>query len=228
MKLINDTVIIIPAYNEGKVIADVLEDVLKRFKYVIVVDDGSSDNTKKEAEKTGAIVISQLNLGQGGALQTGIEYSLNLPVDYFVTFDADGQHDLHDVIKMRKIIKESEVDIVIGSRFLDQEADGMTRAKKALLKCGVWFTNVTSGLKLTDTHNGLRLFNRHVAETVDLQESGYQHASEFTDKIATNHYKYNEMSVHIIYTDYSRAKGQSLLNAVNIGFDVLLNKVIKK
>lgn len=229
MNKIKDTVIIIPAYNEEKVIEGVLEDTLKVFQYVIVVNDGSQDGTSTEAQKTKAIVIDHfMNAGgQGGALQTGIEYALSLPVKYFVTFDADGQHQIKDVLKMRDEIVKGNYDIVIGSRFLGVEAKNMPRSKKVLLKMAVRFSNLTSGLKLTDTHNGLRMFNREVASTIDIEEVGYQHASEITEKIAKNKWRYKEIPIEIIYSEYSKNKGQSLLNAVNIGSDILIDKVIK-
>lgn len=219
--------IIIPAYNEGEVIKDNLRFVCEHFTYVVCVDDGSRDNTYEQAEQTDAIVVRHsINLGQGAAIQTGIEYSLGLPVDYFCTFDADGQHSIDDVKTMLEVIKKEKLDIVVGSRFLGR-AENITRAKRVLLKAAVWFSNATSGLRLTDTHNGLRVFNRHVATTIDLQEAGFQHASEFIEKIAQHKYAFKEVPNTITYTDYSRAKGQSMLNAINIGIDTLLRKVFK-
>jgi glycosyltransferase involved in cell wall biosynthesis len=185
------------------------------------------DNTRSEAEKTDAIVISHvINLGQGAAIQTGIDYALTLPVDYFCTFDADGQHSIDDVLAMLDVIKKEGVDIILGSRFKGR-VENISRLKRIVLKCAIWFSNITSGLKLSDAHNGLRVFNRHVAKTIDLQETGYQHASEFTEKIARNNYTYLEVPNTIIYTSYSKAKGQSMLNAVNIGVDILIGKIAK-
>lgn len=225
---ISDTALIVPAYNEGSVIATTLSHALQQFEYVVCIDDGSRDNTSDEARQAGAIVLRHVvNLGQGAALQTGIEYALRLPVDYFVSFDADGQHRVEDVLMMRETIKRDGVDIVLGSRFLGS-ANHIPAAKRLLLRGAVVFSNLTSGLKLTDAHNGLRLFNRHVAETINLQESGYQHASEFTEKIHRNHYTYREVSVTINYTSYSVAKGQSALNAVNIVADTLTSKVLNQ
>lgn len=229
-KLISDTAIIIPAYNEDKVIRSVLENALKSFKYVVVINDGSRDNTSSEAKSTKAIVIDHFinGGGQGGALQTGIDYALTLPVDYFVTYDADGQHRVEDVLAMREVIVKEKVDIVIGSRFLGLESINMPKSKKLLLKGGIAFSNLTSGLKLTDTHNGLRVFNRHVAETLNIEEVGFQHASEITEKIAKHKYSYKEHPIQVIYSEYSRSKGQSMLNAVNIAGDVILGKVTGK
>jgi glycosyltransferase involved in cell wall biosynthesis len=200
------------------------------FKHVIVVNDGSTDDTGKQAESAGAAVINHIpfGMGQGGALQTGIEYALKLPVDYFVTYDADGQHRIEDVIKMRDEIKAGDYDIVIGSRFLGVESKNMPKSKKIILKAAIKFSNAMSGMRLTDTHNGLRIFNRRVAETIDIREANYQHASEITDKIAKNGWKYREVPVEVVYSEYSKGKGQSIFNAVNLGFDIIGGKVIKK
>jgi len=223
-----DTALIVPAYNEGSVIRTTLAAARQQFAYVVCVDDGSRDNTGDEAREAGALVLRHVvNLGQGAALQTGIEYALRLPVQYFVSFDADGQHRIEDVLAMRETIIKEGVDIVLGSRFLGS-AKNISPLKRLLLKGAVIFSNLTSGLKLTDAHNGLRLFNRHVAETIDLQETGYQHASEFTEKIHRYHYSYREVPVTINYTSYSVSKGQSALNAVNIVADTLTSKALKQ
>ena len=225
---ITDTALIIPAHNEGEVIEATLARATESFLYVVVVDDGSTDDTFTKAKGAGALTLHHVvNLGQGAALQTGIEYALRLPVDYFVSFDADGQHRIEDVLTMRETIRDKGVDIVVGSRFLSTN-NAIPRSRRILLKGAVVFSNLTSGLKLTDAHNGLRLFNRHVAETIDLQETGYQHASEFTEKIAANHYTYAEIPVTIDYTTYSMAKGQSSLNAVNIVVDILTAKAFRQ
>lgn len=219
--------IIIPVYNEGQVVRCVIEATLKEYKYVVCVNDGSSDNSVKEIEATKAYLVDHpINMGQGAALQTGIEFARQLPVDYFVTFDADGQHRLQDVAAMLGEIKRGEVDMVLGSRFLGDTV-GMSQSKRVLLKAAIRFSNLTSGVKLTDTHNGLRVFNRHVAETMQITMPDMTHASEILEIIRKNKYRYVELPVTIEYTDYSRGKGQSLINAVNISFDTLLRKVSK-
>ncbi len=220
--------IIIPCYNEAQVLKETIAKVARQFPYIICVTDGSSDGSPERVKETDALLIEHpINLGQGAALQTGIEYALqNADIDYFVTFDADGQHDTEDVKKMLQIIQKEKVDIVLGSRFLGK-VENISPFKKALLKVAVRFSNRTSGLKLTDTHNGLRVFNRHVAENLNITLPDYAHASEITERIAEKKFKYTEAPVTITYTDYSKGKGQSIFNAVNIGFDTLLRKVTK-
>lgn len=221
------TAIIIPVYNEGEVITGVINDVLRHFKYVICVNDGSKDDSASEIVKTKAYLIDHpINMGQGAALQTGIEFARKLPVDYFVTFDADGQHRIKDVRSMLKTIKTGDFDIILGSRFLGS-AIGMKGLKRIVLKLAIRFSNAVSGIKLTDTHNGLRVFNRHVAETMDITVPDMAHASEILEIMARNKYRYTEVPVVIEYTEYSISKGQTLINAVNIGFDTLLRKITK-
>lgn len=222
-----DTAIIIPVYNEGQVIRGVIESVLKQYKYVVCINDGSKDNTLSEIQATSAYCIDHpINMGQGAALQTGIEFARGLPVKYFCTFDADGQHRLEDVAAMLREIKKTKCDIMLGSRFKGK-AVNISGSKKIILKLAVWFTNATTGLKLTDTHNGLRVFNRKVAEEMQITLPDMTHASEILEIVATKKYRYKEMPVTIEYTDYSKGKGQSMINAVNIGFDTLLRRIAK-
>jgi glycosyltransferase involved in cell wall biosynthesis len=220
--------VIIPAYNEGQVIKDVLNDVLGKYLNVVCVNDGSKDNTSAEVSKTKAVLVEHpINLGQGAALQTGLEYALqDQAADVFVTYDADGQHQLDDVSKMIKELESGGYDIILGSRFLGAAKD-VPPLKKMMLKMAVKFTNATSGVKLTDAHNGLRVFNRKVAEGLKIDNPDMTHASEIIEKIAENKYNYKEMPVTIVYNDYSKAKGQSIFNAVNIGLDILFDRLIK-
>lgn len=224
----NSVKVIIPVYNEAKVIRGVVNAALNKFDAVICVDDGSLDHSTSEIARTDAVLVKHpINLGQGAALQTGIEYALQDPeAQYFVTYDADGQHSLEDVELMLQTIKTEKVDIILGSRFLGV-AENITWLKRLILKLAVLFTNKTSGIQLTDAHNGLRVFNRKVAEQLDITMPDFSHASEIIERIASKKFSYKEVPVTILYTDYSRKKGQSILNAVNISFDVLVRKLNK-
>ena len=223
-----DTVIIVPVYNEAKVIGSVLQSILKRFSRVVCVNDGSSDQSAAEISKTSAILIDHpINMGQGAALQTGIEFARGMPsVKYFVTFDADGQHRLKDAVAMVEELRRGKCDIVLGSRFLGK-ATNLKKSKALVLKLAIKFSNSMSGVKLTDTHNGLRAFNRRVANSLQITMPDMAHASEILTIIATQKYRYKEMPVVIEYSDYSLSKGQGLINAINIGFDVTLRKLTK-
>ena len=217
-----DTCVVIPVYNEEQVIAGVVKDVLARFDHVVCVDDGSSDGTLSQLEGTGALVVRHpVNLGQGAALQTGLDFALADPaIGTLVTYDADGQHQVDDAVAMVERLHADDLDIVFGSRFLDDRTE-VGWAKRAVLKAAVRYTNASTGLRLTDAHNGLRAFNRVVAAKLRIRQNGMAHASEIVSTVAREHFAYAELPVHIVYTDYSRAKGQSLLNSVNILFDLV-------
>lgn len=229
-RIYDDVALIIPAYNEGSAIADTINKIPNSFSTIIAVNDGSGDDTAEQILSTHAQLVSHpINLGQGAALQTGIEYALlNTHIKYFVTFDADGQHRIEDVEKMLEYIKNnSQTDIVLGSRFLGN-AENITRQKVILLKMAIWFQNLTTGINLTDAHNGLRVFNRRTAELLDLKMADFSHASEIIERISEKKLMHAELPVTIVYSDYSRSKGQSMINAINIAFDVVINRLIKK
>jgi polyprenyl-phospho-N-acetylgalactosaminyl synthase len=221
-----DAVVIIPVYNEEKVIEQTISDVETEFKRIICVNDGGDDNSSDCIRKTSALLVEHpVNMGQGAALQTGIEYALLYPdIKYFITFDADGQHSIADAVNMLKTIKKENLDVVVGSRFLG-EAVNITLTKRIILKLAVLFTNTFSNVKLTDTHNGLRVFNRKFARELNITMPGMAHASEIIDKIGRGDWHYKEVPVTISYTDYSKSKGQSVLNSVNILIDMLVSKI---
>ncbi|WP_300083762.1 glycosyltransferase family 2 protein [Propioniciclava sp.] len=223
----SDVAVVIPVHNEEQVVEQVVRAVRAEYENVICVNDGSTDGSAAAVARTGAFLINHpINMGQGAALQTGIEFVRTLPgIRYVVTFDADGQHRLVDVARMLAEIEASGVDVVLGSRFLDEQPSAMPTAKRWVLKLAIAFSNLVSGLRLTDTHNGLRVFTRRVADALQITMPDMAHASEIVDIIATHHYSYREVPVQIAYTEYSLAKGQSITNAVNIAFDTLLRKV---
>lgn len=212
-----DTWVVIPLFNEGAVIGDVVRDVRTSFPRVVCVDDGSDDDSATRARAAGAVVVQHpVNLGQGAALQTGIEYALGDPdMRHVVTFDADGQHRVADAVAMVDRLRAGEAEIVFGSRFLDARSRP-SRPKRVLLRAAVVYTNATTKVRLTDAHNGLRAFDRRVAAELRITQNRMAHASEIVEQVGRRGFRYTEHSVHILYTDYSRAKGQSMLNSVNI------------
>lgn len=224
-----EIVILIPAYNEGRIIKRTIAQLEPYFENIVCVNDGSRDDTADQIQKTSAQLISHpINLGQGAALRTAFDYALlNTNYKYFVTFDADGQHRPSDAKKMVNFMRQEGVDVVLGSRFLG-ETRHSTRSRRALLKAAVVFTNLTSGIKLSDAHNGLRVFSRGAAERLQLTMPDMAHASEINHRIKEQHMTFAEFPVTITYSEYSTRKGQSALNSINIAFDILLHKVTKK
>ncbi|WP_225753642.1 glycosyltransferase family 2 protein [Actinotalea sp. Marseille-Q4924] len=212
-----DAWLVVPLYNEATVIRDVVSQARATFPNVVCVDDGSGDRSAAEAAAAGAVVVSHpINLGQGAAIQTGLTYALAQPgAEYFVTFDSDGQHQVEDALAMVERLRAGEADVIFGSRFLDAR----TRPgaiKRVVLRLAVLFSNLTSGVRLTDAHNGLRAFNRTAAASLRIRQNRMAHASEIVEQVGRARLSYAEHPVHILYTDYSRSKGQSVLNSVNI------------
>jgi glycosyltransferase involved in cell wall biosynthesis len=189
------------------------------------VDDGSVDESAVRVLGTGAhLVRHPVNLGQGAALETGLRYALARDgARYFVTFDADGQHRVEDVEHMLEVARTGDADVVLGSRFLTS-SETVPFTKRVVLKTAAFLSPTARRLKLTDAHNGLRLLTRPVAERLRITHNGMAHASEIVATLARSRWKVAEVPVTIVYTDYSRSKGQSLINGVNILFDISLGK----
>ena len=221
--------VIIPVYNEASVIGSVIKGVQEHFQNIICVNDGSRDKSSEAIRVAGAALVEHsVNLGAGGATQTGVEYALQDPdAKYFITIDADGQHKISDAKKMLEVLKAKDLDFVIGSRFLGQ-VENIDPVKNIFLKFAALFSGATSGVQLTDPHVGLRVFNRKFAEQLNITLPGFAHASEIVHRLASGDYKYAEVPITVTYSDYSKAKGQSMLNAINIMFDLLHHRITKK
>lgn len=220
-----DAWVIIPVFNEASVVAGVVEEVLQTFPHVVCVDDGSSDHSVSEILKTDAhLVRHPTNLGQGAALQTGLAYALRRPgAQFFVTFDSDGQHRVEDACAMVEVARDGDADVVLGSRFLDHARE-VPALKRLVLRTVMALSLAGRRLKLTDAHNGLRVFTRAPAQDIRITMNGMAHASEIVSYLARRRWRVVEVPVSIRYTDYSRGKGQSLLNGVNILFDLSMRQ----
>lgn len=216
------TWVAIPMFNEATVIGDVVAEVRRTFPFVVCVDDGSSDQSVQAAAAAGAYVVRHpINLGQGASLQTAFEFALRDPLmTELITFDADGQHGVADAVGMVEKLRAENLDIVIGSRFLDDRTE-LKPAKRAVLRLAAFYTRRTTGMALTDAHNGLRVLNRSLVERVKLTQNRMAHASEIIDQVGSLKASWAEYPTHIVYTEYSRSKGQSLLNSINILVELL-------
>lgn len=219
--------IVIPAFNEGPAIAGVVHDLGAVYRNIVVVDDCSLDDTADAARSAGAIALRHpINLGQGAALQTGIRYALTRGAEYIVTFDADGQHRMEDISALLDAQSRTNADVVVGSRFLGR-AENIPPLRWIVLKLAVLFTRVTIGTKLTDAHNGLRLFTRHAAERIRITQNRMAHASEITEQIQGLGLTIAEAPVTIVYTEYSLRKGQKLSNAFHIVAELIVARLNK-
>jgi polyprenyl-phospho-N-acetylgalactosaminyl synthase len=219
--------VVIPAYNEGTVIFRVVSDVKRAGYSVVVIDDGSSDTTAEQARAAGATVIKHpFNLGQGAALQSGIEYALTQAAECIVTFDADGQHRVSDISLLTDALVRERADFALGSRFLGQ-APNLPPLRRLVLHAATAFTRLTTGLQLTDTHNGLRAMTRRGANAIKLRQNRMAHASECLAQIASSGLRYVEQPVTIEYSAYSLAKGQHVRDAVHILLDLFARKLYR-
>jgi len=217
--------VVIAAYNEAKVIADVVAGVIRAGYDVVVVDDGSRDRTRDLAAAAGAVVVRHpINLGQGAALQTGIEFALRQGADIVVTFDADGQHRIADAARLIAALHTHGADFALGSRFLGG-AVNQPLSRRILLRLATLFTRLTTGLSVTDTHNGLRAMTRRGASAIGLKQNRMAHASEILHQIADSGLKFVEVPVTIEYSAYSLEKGQSMGDALVILTDLFARRL---
>ena len=221
------TWVIVPAFNEAGVVRRSVASLRTRFAHVVVVDDGSGDDTAAEAQAAGAIVLRHaVNVGQGAALQTGIDYVLAQGAQYVATFDADGQHQVEDLVAMLAALQGATFDIVLGSRFLGH-AEGLPFARRLVLKAAVLFTNLTTGLRLTDAHNGLRVMTASAARRLRIRQDGMAHASELIAQFGRLGLRYAEVPVTITYSAYSIGKGQRLSNSLRILRDLVAGWLLR-
>ncbi|MGI5828489.1 MAG: glycosyltransferase family 2 protein [Patescibacteria group bacterium] len=214
--------IILPAYNEAKVIKGVLtklQSYLNRLKTVeyeiIVVDDGSKDKTAKLAKDSGVTVVSHiLNRGLGGALATGLSYAKKHGFDIALTMDSDGQHSPSDIAKAIEPIICNKADVVIGTRMMGQR--GMPWDRIILNFLSNTLTFLLFRIWSSDSQSGFRVFNKMALQAIDLKTQGMEVSSEFFAEIKENHLRYAEVPITVIYSKYSRKKGQSNLNSIPI------------
>jgi len=221
------TFIVIAAYNEGKSITKVISG-LKHAGYndIVVVDDGSKDNTYDIALNAGATVLRHvINRGQGASLKTGIDYSLRNGAELIVTFDADGQHRVEDLKAMITPVKNGKCDITLGSRFL--KPVDMPFFRRLTLKIAILVVWLFYGAKMTDAHNGFRVMNRKAAQAINITSDRMEHASQIVEEIYKKKINFKEIPVVILYTDYSMQHGQgSFMQGIKVFARMILRRII--
>lgn len=215
--------VVVPAYNEATVIGEVVKSAREVFLKskkaydidIVVVNDGSKDETANEAKKGGAIVINHiLNSGAGSATLTGLAYARQHNYDIAATMDADGQHAPDDVLEGIKSIDQGNADLLIGSRLIDSR--GMSKIKVMGNKGLSLFTYLLFGINVTDSQSGLRIFSKRAIDGLQWKSTGYEFCSEMIWRAKQARMSVSEYPIKAIYTDYSRAKGQNNWNAINI------------
>lgn len=220
--------VVIAAYNESQVIEETILEVKEFVKNIIVVNDCSPDDTAIVAANAGAYVLTHpINLGQGAALQTGIDYALLQGAKYIVTFDADGQHAACEILPMFEALKARDAEVCLGSRFIGSTKN-IPPSKKLLLKAALLYTRLTSnGIKITDVHNGFRILSNKFCQKFQFTQNRMAHASEILSYIAKHNIEYIEFPVTIAYTDYSIRKGQKGINSIRIMMEIAIRGISK-
>ena len=228
MSLNSDCLLLIPAFNEEGRIGQVIHNCKSYFSSILVVDDGSNDNTNKEANSAGPELIIKhcINCGQGTALKTGIKYFLNQKEKkYLVTFDADGQHSPADANKMVKFAVDESADIVFGTRFNKSNNNSKIPIKrKVLLQLARLYERIFFQIKLTDSHNGLRVISKNACrKLININSSSMAHATEIASILSKSEFKIHELPCTILY-DVNNKKSQSIFTSMNIISDLIQKK----
>jgi glycosyltransferase involved in cell wall biosynthesis len=216
-------VVVVPAYNEEKQIGRVIRGLFEHgYGNVVVVDDGSTDATVQMAREAGANVVRHaLNRGQGAALQTGNQWALARGAEIIVHFDADGQFNPADIAGAVRLLRESSLDVVLGSRFLDNRSKIPGLKKYLILPAARIVNRLITGVWLSDAHNGFRLLSRKTAQTITILQDGMAHNSEIVAKIKKNSLKFREYPVEVVYLEYGQGIGGGLKVLSDIFFSSL-------
>ncbi|KKQ27729.1 MAG: Glycosyl transferase, family 2 [Candidatus Magasanikbacteria bacterium GW2011_GWC2_37_14] len=217
---------IVPAFNEEKNIGSVVRDLFNHggVDKVVVIDDGSVDNTAGEAEKAGAEVLKHsLNCGQGMALQTGHEYAKMMGADYIVHFDADGQFLSTEIAEAWQYLKNSKANILFGSRFLNKKSQIPFFKRVVLIPLGRLVNRFWGAIPLTDPQAGFRILDKRAIEKIQIDQPRMAHATEILIKTKKYNLQYVEYPVYVIYHRF----GQNFSGGLKIIKDLLLGKFVK-
>ncbi|MGN1363135.1 MAG: glycosyltransferase family 2 protein [Methanobrevibacter sp.] len=216
--------LVVPAYNEEKHVETVLRDISKLGYCIILVNDGSKDNTlniarnvQKDYPNQIYIVSHVINRGLGAALKTGMTDALKHDAKYIITFDADGQHAFEDIPKVLKPLQEKKVDAVIGSRIFGD----MPTTKRFANNVMNILTHIFYGIKVKDSQSGLRAFSSEAAKKIDVVSAGYGVSSEFIKEIKNNQIPFDEVPITTIYTDETQHKGTNAIVGIKIMFKMI-------
>jgi glycosyltransferase involved in cell wall biosynthesis len=217
--------IVVPAYNEEKSIGRVIRDLFEHgYNNVLVVDDGSTDNTGAQASSAGAKVTRHMfNRGQGAALETGDRFARDAGAEMVVHFDADGQFNPKDIAEAIRLMREKNLDVVLGSRFLDGRTRLPYLKKYLLLPLARLINWLFTGVKLTDAHNGFRAMNKKALGKIKITQDGMAHNSEIVAQIKKYRLSYAECPVEVIYHEY----GQGIGGGIKIIKDLIFAKLMR-
>lgn len=215
---------LVPAYNEEKNIADVVQSLLSEVDSVVVIDDASVDATAEVARQAGAVVLSHpLNRGQGAALETGHEYAREIGADYVLHFDADGQFDPADIAPAFQAVQREGKDILFGSRFLGKDSNIPWTKKNIMFPLGKVIDRFFGSLPLSDVHNGFRILNKQALEKILITQDRMAHATEIPVLAKRHGLRHMEFPVRVTYHEY----GQGSLGGLQVVKDLFTGTFIR-
>jgi len=217
--------LVVPAYNEENTVSQIIEGIADRGYSVILVNDGSADNTLQLATESKRkypdkifVVSHVINRGLGAALKTGMTVALNKGAKYIVTFDADGQHEIADIPGVCKPLQDGGADVVIGSRPFEDMPISKSFANIVMNA----LTFIFYGRKVKDSQSGLRAFTAEAADKINVVSTGYGVSSEFIKEISDKNLKLDEVTITTIYTPETQHKGTDAI----VGLKILAKMVI--
>jgi polyprenyl-phospho-N-acetylgalactosaminyl synthase len=216
---------IVPAYNEEKRVGSVVRSLLDLVDVVVVVDDGSYDNTSKAAKDAGATVIRhKINRGQGAALETGHVYARNKYADYVLHFDADGQFSVDDICAALDALQVANADVLFGTRYGDKASNVPWTKKYIIGPIGRIVDRVFGSVELKDAHNGFRILTKKALNKIKITQSGMAHASEIPALVKKHHLSYIEVPVSVTYHEYGQGVGSGIKTVRDLFFGIFSNK----
>ncbi len=219
-------VVVIPAFNEEKHIAETIKSLKPFASSIIVVDDGSQDNTSALSKEAGAVVIRHMiNCGPGAATQTGLTYAKTLNPNFVATFDADGQHEAKDIPAMVEFLIQQKKDMVFGSRFLQKNHIPLLR--RLANTFGNLITFLLSGIYLSDTQSGFKIFSQKALQHIKITANGFEFCSEIVREVATEGLSYCEFPIKVYYSEDTLAKGQNLATGMTTMFKLIVRSLMR-
>lgn len=221
--------IIVPIFNEETVIGEVLSEIkASGYPNIIVVDDGSADNSYAAAGSIPEVIVlrHKLNRGKGAAIKTGMLAAQYCGAEVLVTFDGDGQHDPHDIQSLIEPIIKKGFDVSLGTRM--RSGTEMPLIKVLANKIGNYCTMLLYGILVSDSQSGFRAYSRFAARTIDTKADKYEYDSKVIREINANRLKYVEVPIQVRYTQYSMSKKhrQGFVNGLRTLLRMLWDKVL--
>lgn len=222
------TIVVIPAYNEEKAIANVVHSCIEGgYGEVIVVDDGSTDDTASVARRAGAQVISHIvNRGAGAATETGLELARRMGATSVVTLDADEQHDPDDITHLLSPIITDAADIVIGSRFI-HSTNVIPVLRRIFNAVANVITYILTGIRTSDSQSGMKAFGPRALSEMSIRTDGFEFCTEIFQEAGYHNLRIAEVPITVRYDEHSMAKGQNFSTGLSTVAKLLLRSLMR-